>query len=109
MLWRVCKGYTIVTYAELDESLEDPETVSKRPDHLLTAADPQPAGGAEQSAGTLYRGPTFQGSECHPPFRAPGLDPSSLRRPCASKWNLLLLTAALTDPLSVSDSSTVPV
>ncbi|ELK26418.1 V-type proton ATPase 116 kDa subunit a isoform 2, partial [Myotis davidii] len=26
MLWRVCKGYTIVTYAELDESLEDPET-----------------------------------------------------------------------------------
>lgn len=28
MLWRACKGYTIVTYAELDESLEDPETVS---------------------------------------------------------------------------------
>ncbi|XP_060998058.1 V-type proton ATPase 116 kDa subunit a 2 isoform X1 [Dama dama] len=26
MLWRVCKGYTIVTYAELDEPLEDPET-----------------------------------------------------------------------------------
>uniref|UniRef100_F7CP46 V-type proton ATPase subunit a n=1 Tax=Ornithorhynchus anatinus TaxID=9258 RepID=F7CP46_ORNAN len=26
MLWRVCKGYTIVTYAELDECLEDPET-----------------------------------------------------------------------------------
>ncbi|XP_036163266.1 V-type proton ATPase 116 kDa subunit a2 isoform X2 [Myotis myotis] len=26
MLWRVCKGYTIMTYAELDESLEDPET-----------------------------------------------------------------------------------
>ncbi|XP_053444373.1 V-type proton ATPase 116 kDa subunit a 2 isoform X2 [Nycticebus coucang] len=26
MLWRACKGYTIVTYAELDESLEDPET-----------------------------------------------------------------------------------
>ncbi|XP_016780051.1 V-type proton ATPase 116 kDa subunit a 2 isoform X2 [Pan troglodytes] len=26
MLWRVCKGYTIVSYAELDESLEDPET-----------------------------------------------------------------------------------
>ncbi|XP_069880969.1 V-type proton ATPase 116 kDa subunit a 2 isoform X2 [Dipodomys merriami] len=26
MLWRVCKGYTIVTYAELDEALEDPET-----------------------------------------------------------------------------------
>lgn len=28
MLWRACKGYTIVTYAELDECLEDPETVS---------------------------------------------------------------------------------
>uniref|UniRef100_A0A2K6TYF1 V-type proton ATPase subunit a n=1 Tax=Saimiri boliviensis boliviensis TaxID=39432 RepID=A0A2K6TYF1_SAIBB len=26
MLWRACKGYTIVSYAELDESLEDPET-----------------------------------------------------------------------------------
>ncbi|KFP83936.1 V-type proton ATPase 116 kDa subunit a isoform 2, partial [Acanthisitta chloris] len=26
MLWRVCKGYTILTYAELDESLEDPDT-----------------------------------------------------------------------------------
>ncbi|XP_004595468.2 V-type proton ATPase 116 kDa subunit a 2 [Ochotona princeps] len=26
MLWRVCKGYTILTYAELDELLEDPET-----------------------------------------------------------------------------------
>ncbi|KAF6333422.1 hypothetical protein mRhiFer1_008180 [Rhinolophus ferrumequinum] len=26
MLWRVCKGYTILTYAELDEPLEDPET-----------------------------------------------------------------------------------
>ncbi|XP_055214347.1 V-type proton ATPase 116 kDa subunit a 2 isoform X2 [Gorilla gorilla gorilla] len=26
MLWRVCKGYTIVSYAELDESLEDSET-----------------------------------------------------------------------------------
>lgn len=34
MLWRVCKGYTIVTYAELDESLEDPETVSKQHDRL---------------------------------------------------------------------------
>lgn len=30
MLWRACKGYTIVTYAELDEALEDPETVSAR-------------------------------------------------------------------------------
>lgn len=29
MLWRVCKGYTILTYAELDECLEDPDTVSK--------------------------------------------------------------------------------
>ncbi|XP_004844020.1 V-type proton ATPase 116 kDa subunit a isoform X1 [Heterocephalus glaber] len=26
MLWRVCKGYTILSYAELHESLEDPET-----------------------------------------------------------------------------------
>ncbi|XP_050779466.1 V-type proton ATPase 116 kDa subunit a 2 isoform X1 [Gopherus flavomarginatus] len=26
MLWRVCKGYTILTYAELDECLEDPDT-----------------------------------------------------------------------------------
>ncbi|KAG8515005.1 V-type proton ATPase 116 kDa subunit a isoform 2, partial [Galemys pyrenaicus] len=31
MLWRVCKGYTIVTYAELGEPLEDPETVSGWP------------------------------------------------------------------------------
>ena len=29
MLWRVCKGYTIVTYAELDEPLEDPETLNQ--------------------------------------------------------------------------------
>lgn len=36
MLWRVCKGYTIVTYAELDEPLEDPETVSQGHDRLLT-------------------------------------------------------------------------
>ncbi|XP_075424475.1 V-type proton ATPase 116 kDa subunit a 2 isoform X2 [Ascaphus truei] len=26
MLWRVCKGYTILTFAELDEFLEDPDT-----------------------------------------------------------------------------------
>ncbi|KFP76641.1 V-type proton ATPase 116 kDa subunit a isoform 2, partial [Apaloderma vittatum] len=26
MLWRVCKGYTILTYAEVDECLEDPDT-----------------------------------------------------------------------------------
>ncbi|EHB12998.1 V-type proton ATPase 116 kDa subunit a isoform 2 [Heterocephalus glaber] len=26
MLWQVCKRYTIVSYVELDESLEDPET-----------------------------------------------------------------------------------
>ncbi|XP_034953779.1 V-type proton ATPase 116 kDa subunit a 2 isoform X2 [Zootoca vivipara] len=26
MLWRVCKGYTIVSYSELDECLEDPDT-----------------------------------------------------------------------------------
>ncbi|POI29250.1 hypothetical protein CIB84_007000 [Bambusicola thoracicus] len=26
MLWRACKGYTILTYAELDECLEDPDT-----------------------------------------------------------------------------------
>ena len=27
MLWRVCKGYTIVSYAEVDESLADLDTV----------------------------------------------------------------------------------
>ncbi|MCJ8747139.1 hypothetical protein PDJAM_G00150030 [Pangasius djambal] len=26
MLWRVCKGYTILSYAEIEESLEDPNT-----------------------------------------------------------------------------------
>ncbi|KAA0716950.1 V-type proton ATPase 116 kDa subunit a isoform 2 [Triplophysa tibetana] len=26
MLWRVCKGYTILSYSELDEVLEDPES-----------------------------------------------------------------------------------
>ncbi|KAM6944727.1 V-type proton ATPase 116 kDa subunit a isoform 2-T2 [Lycodopsis pacificus] len=26
MLWRVCKGYTILSYAEVDEYLEDPDT-----------------------------------------------------------------------------------
>lgn len=29
MLWRVCKGYPFLTYAELDKALEDPDTVSK--------------------------------------------------------------------------------
>lgn len=28
MLWRVCKGYTILSYAEVEEYLEDPDTVS---------------------------------------------------------------------------------
>ena len=28
MLWRVCKGYTILSYAEVDESLADLDTVS---------------------------------------------------------------------------------
>lgn len=27
MLWRVCRSYSILTYTELDEPLEDPETV----------------------------------------------------------------------------------
>lgn len=27
MLWRVCKGYTILSYSELDDVLEDPESV----------------------------------------------------------------------------------
>uniref|UniRef100_A0A6Q2Z5Q3 V-type proton ATPase subunit a n=1 Tax=Esox lucius TaxID=8010 RepID=A0A6Q2Z5Q3_ESOLU len=27
MLWRVCKGYTILSYSEIDEYLEDPDTV----------------------------------------------------------------------------------
>lgn len=30
MLWRVCKGYTILSYAEVDENLTDLETVSHR-------------------------------------------------------------------------------
>lgn len=29
MLWRVCKGYTILTYAEVEEYLENPDTVPK--------------------------------------------------------------------------------
>lgn len=29
MLWRVCKGYTILSYAEVDENLTDLETVSR--------------------------------------------------------------------------------
>lgn len=29
MLWRVCKGYTILSYAEVDESLADLDTVFK--------------------------------------------------------------------------------
>lgn len=29
MLWRVCKGYTILSYAEVDESLADLDTVCK--------------------------------------------------------------------------------
>lgn len=28
MLWRVCKGYTILTYAEVEEYLENPDTVN---------------------------------------------------------------------------------
>lgn len=28
MLWRVCKGYTILSYAEVDENLTDLDTVS---------------------------------------------------------------------------------
>lgn len=55
MLWRVCKGYTIVTYAELDEPLEDPETVSRCPDHLLTMTDWQ------QSWGAVHREPLESG------------------------------------------------
>lgn len=27
MLWRVCKGYTILSYAEVEEYLENPDTV----------------------------------------------------------------------------------
>lgn len=29
MLWRVCKGYTILSYAEVDENLADLDTVSQ--------------------------------------------------------------------------------
>lgn len=32
MLWRVCKGYTILSYAEVDESLADLDTVSSTAD-----------------------------------------------------------------------------
>lgn len=36
MLWRVCKGYPFLTYAELDKALEDPDTVSKHcNDHFI--------------------------------------------------------------------------
>lgn len=57
MLWRVCKGYTILTYAELDEPLEDPETVSKCHDHLVTATDLQQSwrlGASEPSESELF-------------------------------------------------------
>lgn len=27
MLWRVCKGYTILSYAEVEEYLDNPDTV----------------------------------------------------------------------------------
>lgn len=30
MLWRVCKGYTILTYAEVEECLENPDTVLQK-------------------------------------------------------------------------------
>lgn len=30
MLWRVCKGYTILTYAEVEEYLENPDTVLQK-------------------------------------------------------------------------------
>uniref|UniRef100_A0A672JPF1 V-type proton ATPase subunit a n=1 Tax=Salarias fasciatus TaxID=181472 RepID=A0A672JPF1_SALFA len=29
MLWRVCKGYTILSYAEVEEYLDDPDTATK--------------------------------------------------------------------------------
>lgn len=29
MLWRVCRGNTIVSYSEVEECLEDPDSVSK--------------------------------------------------------------------------------
>lgn len=38
MLWRVCKGYTILSYAEVDENLTDLETVS--PLHASGAVTP---------------------------------------------------------------------
>lgn len=30
MLWRVCKGYTILTYEEVEEYLENPDTVLQK-------------------------------------------------------------------------------
>uniref|UniRef100_A0A8B9JSI6 V-type proton ATPase subunit a n=1 Tax=Astyanax mexicanus TaxID=7994 RepID=A0A8B9JSI6_ASTMX len=35
MLWRVCKGYTILSYAEVDESLADLDTVLHRTEDYL--------------------------------------------------------------------------
>lgn len=37
MLWRVCKGYTILTYAEVEEYLENPDTVLQKNDTLTIA------------------------------------------------------------------------
>lgn len=35
MLWRVCKGYTILSYTEVDESLADLDTVRQALEKLL--------------------------------------------------------------------------
>lgn len=35
MLWRVCKGYTILSYAEVEEYLENPDTVSSLENPLM--------------------------------------------------------------------------
>ena len=53
MLWRVCKGYTIVTYAELDEPLEDPETVSKC-HRLLSAVTDLPQSWRHSPEGSIW-------------------------------------------------------
>lgn len=40
MLWRVCKGYTILSYAEVEEYLENPDTVGS----LETLSSLRPSG-----------------------------------------------------------------
>lgn len=47
MLWRVCKGYTILSYAEVDENLADLDTVSRIRQFIT---------GAERNGGNIPAG-----------------------------------------------------